>query len=88
MRSLELDEKLADAHVALAGILHGEWDWSGAEREYRRAIELNPSHAHARHWYGEMLIHLGRFAEAREEISRAGQLDPLSPAVVGAAGDP
>ncbi len=87
-RALEIDETLAAAHAAMAAVLEDEWDWPGAEREHRRAIELNPNDAHTRHWYGEMLIYLGRFTEARAEIDRAAELDPLSPAVVGAVGDP
>ena len=88
MKAIELDENLADAHVALAGVLDGEWDFLSADREFRRAIELNPSHAHARHWYAAMLNNLGRFKEAHAEYGRAAELDPLSSAIAGAAGDP
>jgi DNA-binding winged helix-turn-helix (wHTH) protein/Tfp pilus assembly protein PilF len=78
-RALELDEKLAEAHAALALILQNyDWDWQGSEREYRRAIDLSPNYATAHHWYAEHLMWLGRFDEALAESERARQLDPLS----------
>ena len=78
-RALELDEGLAEAHTALAVIAQDyDWDWKTAEREYRRAIELNPNYATAHHWYGEYLALQGRFDEAFHEMERARQLDPLS----------
>jgi tetratricopeptide (TPR) repeat protein len=55
-----------------------DWDWQTAEKEYRRAIELNPNYATAHHWYAEYLTWLGRFDEALRESERARQLDPLS----------
>src|SRR5262249_33992176 len=57
-----------------------EWDWTGAEREYRRAIELNPNYAAAHDWYGFYLALMGRSEEATRELERAVELDPLSPA--------
>ncbi len=78
-RALELDDTLAEAHTALAGIKKDyDWDRPGAEREFRRAIELNPGYATAHFWYGELLSQLGRHEEALAEIKRAQQLDPLS----------
>jgi TolB-like protein/Flp pilus assembly protein TadD/predicted Ser/Thr protein kinase len=78
-RALELDEGLAEAHTALAVIAQDyDWDWKTAEREYRRAIELNPNYATAHHWYAEYLALQGRFDEAFHEMERARQLDPLS----------
>jgi tetratricopeptide (TPR) repeat protein len=55
-----------------------DWDWQTSEKEYRRAIELNPNYATAHHWYAEHLLWLGRFDEALNESERARQLDPLS----------
>jgi len=55
-----------------------DWDWQTSEREFRRAIELNPNYATAHHWYAEHLMWLGRFDEALSESERACQLDPLS----------
>jgi TolB-like protein/Tfp pilus assembly protein PilF len=77
-RALELDSSLAEAHASLAQVLHREWDWQGAEREYRRAIELNPDCAIARHWYALSLSYMNRSDQAIEEIGKALQLDPLS----------
>jgi len=78
-RALELDGNLAEAHTALALIVQNyDWDWQTAEKEFRRAIELNPNYATAHHWYAEHLTWLGRFDEALRESERARQLDPLS----------
>ena len=55
-----------------------DWDWVTAEKEYRRAIELDPNYATAHHWYAEFLALMGRFDEAFMEIERARKLDPLS----------
>jgi DNA-binding winged helix-turn-helix (wHTH) protein/Tfp pilus assembly protein PilF len=79
LRALELDGGLAEAHTALALIVQNQdWDWQTSEKEYRRAIELNPNYATAHHWYAEHLMWLGRFDEALSESDRACQLDPLS----------
>jgi TolB-like protein/DNA-binding winged helix-turn-helix (wHTH) protein/Tfp pilus assembly protein PilF len=79
LRALEIDESLPEAHTALALIVQNyDWDWQTAEKEYRRAIELNPNYATAHHWYAEHLTWLGRFDEALRESERARQLDPLS----------
>jgi TolB-like protein/DNA-binding winged helix-turn-helix (wHTH) protein/Tfp pilus assembly protein PilF len=79
MRAAELDPSLPEVHTALAVIAQDyDWDWHTAEREYRRAIELNDNYATAHHWYGEYLALQGRFDEALREIDRALQLDPLS----------
>jgi TolB-like protein/DNA-binding winged helix-turn-helix (wHTH) protein/Tfp pilus assembly protein PilF len=79
LKALQLDEGLAEAHTSLALITENyDWDWQTAEKEYRRAIELNPNYATAHHWYAEYLTWLGRFDEALRESERARQLDPLS----------
>jgi TolB-like protein/DNA-binding winged helix-turn-helix (wHTH) protein/Flp pilus assembly protein TadD len=79
LKALELDESLSEAHASLALIVENyDWDWQTAEKEYRRAIELNPNNATAHHWYAEYLTWLGRFDEALRESERARQLDPLS----------
>src|SRR5262249_12640049 len=79
LRALEIDANLAEAHTALALIVENyDWDWETAEKEYRRAIELDPNYAPAHHWYGEYLMWQGRFSEALVESERARQLDPLS----------
>jgi DNA-binding winged helix-turn-helix (wHTH) protein/TolB-like protein/lipoprotein NlpI len=79
MKALELDEGLAEAHASLGYVKHRyEWDWAGAEREYKRAIELNPQYPTAHQWYGWYLVSLGRNDDALAEFQRAQQLDPLS----------
>jgi TolB-like protein/Tfp pilus assembly protein PilF len=79
LRAVELDERLAEAHASLAVIAQNyDWDWQTVEKEYRRAIELDPNYPTAHHWYAESLALEGRFDEAFVEIERARQLDPLS----------
>lgn len=79
LKALELDHSLAQAHAALAGIrFYGDWDWSGAEGEFKRALELNPNDAEARRVYSFYLLALGRFEEAMNEVQRAQDLDPVS----------
>ena len=80
-KALNLDDALAQAHTALARVTQQEWDWAGAEREYRRAIELNPSYPLARIWYAQYLCAFQRFEEAVAQAKRAQQLDPVSPFV-------
>lgn len=79
LRALELDKDLPEAHTALALIVQNyDYDWQTAEREFQRAIELNPNYATGHHWYAEHLMWQGRFDEALRESERARQLDPLS----------
>jgi len=77
--ALKNDDSLAEAHTSLASIKAvTDWDWQGAENEYRRAIELNPKYATAHHWYAAQLLLQGRLDQALQEIKTAQQLDPLS----------
>ena len=77
--ALKLDDRLASAHYALAtAYAWYDWDWSGAEREFRRGLELNPQYALGRNWHGGYLSLLGRHDEAVAEQVRARELDPLS----------
>jgi eukaryotic-like serine/threonine-protein kinase len=78
LKAVQLDDELPEAHTSLGGALEDDWDWSGAELEYKRAIELNPNYATARHWYSVHLSVLGRHDEAIAEAKRALELDPLS----------
>jgi adenylate cyclase len=80
-KALELDDTLAEAHASLGTNLNGDLRYEEALREYRRAIELNPSYATARHWYCLLLQDMGRIKEAKEEIEKAHELDPLSPVI-------
>lgn len=78
-RALEIDSTLAEAHVSLALILqHYDWNWLESEKEYRRAIELDPTYATALHWYGLLLLTLRRDEEAIATSEKAVRLDPLS----------
>jgi DNA-binding winged helix-turn-helix (wHTH) protein/TolB-like protein len=78
-RALEIDDGLADAHATLGFVRHRhDWDWAGAEQDFRRAIELAPNSAAARHRYGWFLISMGKTEEALREVRRAEELDPLS----------
>jgi TolB-like protein/Tfp pilus assembly protein PilF len=78
-KALEMDETLAEAHVSLGDARYVyDWDWAGAEKEYIRAIELNPGYATAHQWYAEYLSRMGRHNEAIAELKRARELDPLS----------
>jgi TolB-like protein/Tfp pilus assembly protein PilF len=80
LKALQLDEKLAEAHTALAGIFGSELNIDGAISEFQRAIELNPNYATAHQWYGYGALRaIGRFDEAITEGKRAIELDPLSP---------
>lgn len=79
MKALELDDRLAEAHTSLARVLSSyEWDWANAEREYKRAIELEPRYAVAHQWYGDYLAVMGRSDEAIAEKKRAVELEPVS----------
>jgi tetratricopeptide (TPR) repeat protein len=79
MRALEIDETLAEAHTSLALVKEAyEWDQAGAEREYKRAIELNPNYSTAHHWNGLFLVQMGRPDEGIPEIVRAREIEPTS----------
>ena len=82
LRALEFDSTLAEAHASLAHI-HFEYDhdWTAAEREYLRAIELKPGYSVAHHWYGGFLSGMGRHAQARAQADSALQQDPLAPII-------
>ncbi len=86
-KALEIDDSLAEAHAALGyAEWHWEWDKTAAEREFRRAIELNPNSSVAHHRYGIFLSHLGRFNEGLAEGTHARDLDPLSPIITAYLG--
>jgi TolB-like protein/DNA-binding winged helix-turn-helix (wHTH) protein/Flp pilus assembly protein TadD len=79
VKALELDSALGEAHNSLAFCLDGfDWDFPSADKEFRRAIELNPGYATAHHWYAWHLSLLGRNDEAIAEMKKAKNLDPLS----------
>jgi tetratricopeptide (TPR) repeat protein len=81
-KSIELDPELSEGHRALAfALFHWDWDVDGAEREFKRAIELNPKDVEAHHWYATALMPLARYPEAIAQIEVARQLDPSSSSI-------
>ena len=77
-KALQLDDGLAEAHASLAYInMVYDWNWASAEKEFKRAIELNPNYAGAHEWYAEFLAARGRESEALSEMKRARDADPL-----------
>jgi tetratricopeptide (TPR) repeat protein len=79
-KALAIDESLGEAHSALAHVIElYDWDWQGAEKEYRRALELNPNDVMARFWFGEYLQVMGRNEEGFAQMRQAIALDPLNP---------
>ena len=79
VKALEIDDTLGEAHVSLASIMENyDWNWAGAEREYQRAIKLNPGYPTAHEWYASFLRNMGQHDEAITEIKQAQALDPLS----------
>lgn len=87
LRALAIDSTLSDAYVSLGNIRQNfDWDWAGAEHDFLRAIELNPSNSEAHHWYANLLAYRGEFGRATIEIDRAKAVDPLSlPVNIGGA---
>ena len=82
LRALAIDGTIAEAHTTLAFVATlYEWDWSGGEAAFRRAIMLSPSYATAHHWYAINLMSTGRVDEAIAEIRQAQSLDPMSPII-------
>jgi len=79
LQALGIDDSLAEAHTSFGLVKeHEEWDWASAEREFKRAIELNPNSAYAHHWYGDFLANMGRSVEGLRETKYAQELDPSS----------
>ncbi|MFB3814036.1 MAG: protein kinase [Terriglobales bacterium] len=77
--ALRLDDSLAEAHTSLALVNeYYDWNWAAAEKEFKRALQINPNLATAHHWYGEFLTKTGRFDEAAAELRKAQELDPMS----------
>jgi eukaryotic-like serine/threonine-protein kinase len=80
-RAIAIDDQLAEPHSSLGSVYEMSWQWTEAEREYKRAIELNPNYATAYHWYSNFLKNLDRYDEAALMIQRAHDIDPLSSAI-------
>ncbi len=78
VKALELDSTLAEAHSSLGQVKHYNWDWTGAEQDFKRAIELNPNYANAHNFYASYLMCRGRIDESIAASNRARELDPFS----------
>ena len=79
LKAIALDDSLAEGHASLGmGLFYSDWDKAGAEKEFLRAIELDPNYANAHHWYGELLSVTGRHQEAILQAKRALEIEPLS----------
>jgi tetratricopeptide (TPR) repeat protein len=86
-RAVALDDNLAEAHATLGFVsFYGMFDTPGAEREFKRAIQLNPRYVPAHHWYATFLQTVGRSPEARSEIQQAQEMDPASSAILADKG--
>jgi TolB-like protein len=85
-KALAIDDSLAEAHNSLAYVRwRFEWDWRNAEKEFKRALDLNPNYGTAHQWYSAFLMLIGKHDQAIEEIRKAQELDPLSPLFMVAA---
>ena len=87
-KALALDNDLGEAHATMGLLLDKfEWEWDRAEEEYKRALALNPGHASAHHWYGQLLYYQHRFDESIGEMLKARELDPYSPIINNNVGE-
>lgn len=87
-KAVELDDQSSEAHASLAfALFYGAWDAESADREFRRALDLDPNNAVAHHWYATYLSTVKRNSEALREIERAQALDPASKAILADKGD-
>jgi eukaryotic-like serine/threonine-protein kinase len=87
MQALKIDDLLPEAHISLALVREAyDWDWPGAETEFKRALQLDPNSATGHAWYGDFLIRSGRLEEAQPELKKALELDPLSLRINTSAG--
>lgn len=86
-KAVEIDDQSSEAHASLAfALFYGSWDVANADREFRRAIELDPKNARAHHWYATYLMTIRRYPESLSEIGRAETLDPGSTAILADKG--
>ena len=85
-KALDLDDGLGEAHASLAHVRLHDWDWKGLEKDFRRAIELEPSQTIVYYWYGEYLMSMGKPEEAIAVTQQAHRMDPLSPVLGSSLG--
>jgi TolB-like protein/DNA-binding winged helix-turn-helix (wHTH) protein len=86
LKALAFDDTIAEAHTTLGWVKEAEWDWTGSDAEFRKALELDPNYATAHHRYAQHLAAIGKLPEALAEMRRAQQLDPLSPPITASVG--
>ena len=87
LKALAIDDSLSEAHTSLGWVMEVfDWDWAGAEKEFRKALELDPNDATAHHRYAIHLAAMGNFPEALAEIREAQKLDPISPVITTSTG--
>src|SRR5262249_3876510 len=86
-RALRIDDTLSEAHASLGHAMLHDWEWDAAEKELRKAIELNPRYPSAQHWFSEYLCVTGSFDEAIKEGKHAAELDPLSTVITSHIAD-
>ncbi len=88
LKALEMDSRLAEAHAVLANIKRDyDWDWAGAEKEFKIALQLDPGRGYTHQGYAFLLSNLGRHEEALNEIKTASDLDPLAPRITANVGN-
>jgi TolB-like protein/Flp pilus assembly protein TadD len=86
-RAVDIDPLLAEGYTSRAFVkLAYDWDWLGAQSDFKKALELNPKYATAHQWYASYLMQIGKFDQAKKEIQEAHQLDPLSPIISSNSG--
>ena len=86
-RAVDIDQNLAEAYTSRAFVkLAYDWDWLGAESDFKKALELNAKYPTAHQWYASYLMQMGKFDHAKAEIEQAYQLDPLSPIIASNSG--
>ena len=86
-KAIDIDPNLAEGYTSRGFIkLAYDWDWLGAEADFKRGLELNPRYPTAHQWYASYLVQMGKFDRAKQEIEQAQQLDPLSPIISSNAG--
>jgi tetratricopeptide (TPR) repeat protein len=86
LKALEIDGALGEGYATLAHLRLHDWDWTGLDETFQRALDLNPGHAFAYYWYGEYLIAMGRVDESIAMVTAAHEMDPLSPGLSAAFG--
>jgi TolB-like protein/Tfp pilus assembly protein PilF len=86
LKALDIDSALGEGYATLAHLRLHDWDWTGLDEDFQRALELNPGHAFTYYWYGEYLMAMGRTDESIVMVTAAHEMDPLSPGLSASFG--